>query len=284
MEHLVSFLPGQFPRKELFEIELTGITYPDAGYSIRREKSDIYCLEYIIDGYGYVKCDGQTFYPGKGDVYLLPAGMTHEYHALEENPFEKIWMNVRGSLCDHLYQEYGLEGHYHFPDCPLYPLFRRFLKVCEEYSGNNREFPGRELSIQELSLQAELIFHEILGNLADHVRGDDIRQKNAAGIAREYMDLNVYKKITVEELGREVGLSPTQLTRVFKQEYGQTPYQYFLQNKLATACLLLRNTNLQVQEIAERLQFQDAHYFSGLFHEKMGVTPKEYRRNVVTSA
>lgn len=268
-EHLISFLPGQFPRNNFFEIELTGITYPDAGYTIHRENSPIYCLEYIIDGHGCVECGGQKFYPGKGDVYFLPAGLTHTYHALSEKPFEKIWMNVRGKLCDHLYQEYGLEGHYHFPGCPLYPLFRRFLNTCEEYRGNNRE----------LSMRCELLFHEILANLADYLTGKDIRQKNAASIAREYMDLNVYKKISIEELSHQAGLSPAQLTRVFKQEYGQTPYQYFLQNKLTTACSLLRNTNLQIQEIAERLQFQDAHYFSGLFHEKTGVTPKEYRRS-----
>lgn len=267
MEHVVSFLPGQFPRTDFFEIQMTGITYPDAGYAIRREHSDIYCLEYIIDGSGYVECDGQAFYPSKGDVYLLPVGLPHIYHSLPENPYKKIWMNVRGEFCDQLYKGYGLQGHYHFPDCPLFPLFHRFLHTCEEYRGNGKA----------LSLRGELLFHEILGNLADYMAGKDIRPKNSAAIAREYMDLHVYEKISIDDLGQETGLSPAQLTRIFKKEYGLTPYQYFLQNKLTTACSLLRNTNLQVQEIAERLHFQDAHYFSGLFHEKMGVTPKEYR-------
>lgn len=269
MEHVVSFLPGQFPRKDFFEIQMTGITYPDPGYWIYREKSDIYCLEYIIEGSGYVKCDDQAFYPSKGDVYLLPARHFHSYHSLPENPYKKIWMNVRGEFCDILYKSYGLEGHYHFPDCPLFPLFQRFLHTCEEYRGNGKE----------LSLQGELLFHEILGNLADYVTGTSIRSKNSASIAREYMDLHVYEKININDLERETGLSSAQLTRTFKKEYGQTPYQYFLQNKLIIACSLLRNTNLQIQEIAERLNFQDAHYFSGLFHEKTGVTPKEYRRS-----
>ena len=52
MEHIVTFLPGQFAKEDFFCVEMTGITYPDSRYRIERECSDIYCLEYVIAGEG----------------------------------------------------------------------------------------------------------------------------------------------------------------------------------------------------------------------------------------
>ena len=82
----------------------------------------------------------------------------------------------------------------------------------------------------------------------------------------------------MEELAEEICLSPSQLTRVFRAAYGQTPYRYLLGRRLETACLLLRGTSLPVREIAAHLCFSDEHYFSSLFRQKIGVSPLAYRR------
>ena len=46
MEQIITFLPGQLPGEPVFQIEMTGITYPDSHYHIERENSSIYILEY----------------------------------------------------------------------------------------------------------------------------------------------------------------------------------------------------------------------------------------------
>ena len=43
------------------------------------------------------------------------------------------------------------------------------------------------------------------------------------------------------------------------------------------ACLLLQNTSLPIPEISARLGYEDAHYFSGLFRQRMGVPPRVWR-------
>ena len=47
MEKIISFLPAQFQRENIFYVEMTGITYPDKNYRITRACSDIYCIEYV---------------------------------------------------------------------------------------------------------------------------------------------------------------------------------------------------------------------------------------------
>ena len=72
--------------------------------------------------------------------------------------------------------------------------------------------------------------------------------------------------------------SESQTIRIFKRAYGVTPYAYLLEKKLDLAGQLLRDTNLSVREIAEKLSFADEYYFSNVFKKKTGVSPSVYRR------
>lgn len=269
MEHIITFLPGQIPGEERFGIEMAGITYPDSRYHIERENSWIHCLEYIIRGEGRIEMDGKIYYPKQGDVYLLAYGKNHNYRSDPDNPWEKIWMNVYGSLADHLIDSYGLRDAVLFPGCPIYPLFREFLDVCE----NGRRDSGR------LAMRTTLIFHEILLRLAETRRApkeEELPDSPAAKV-KEYIDGHIYGKLSVAELTEVVNLSASQLTRVFGKAYGRTPYDYVLERKTDTACMLLGSTGMSVKEIAGRLNFSDEHYFSNVFKKRMGMPPGKYR-------
>ena len=129
-EKLISFLPDRFPEPETFFVELTGVTYPDPRYHIDRNRSPVFCIEYVVAGRGHVEVGGRSFSPQAGDVYLMPMGLHHRYHADAREPWEKIWMNVRGSLCGELLRAYRLTETYHAPACPIGPLFEEFVSFC----------------------------------------------------------------------------------------------------------------------------------------------------------
>lgn len=270
MEKIITFLPDQLPGGEVFTVEMTGITYPDSRYHIERENSPLYCLEYVIEGKGSIRMDGRQYEPTAGDVYLLARGKDHSYRSDAQEPWKKIWMNVKGSLCDTLVKGYGLEDTVLFRGRPLYPLFLEFLSVCERREGGGREVAKR----------TALLFHEILLNLtAQEAAGGSTLKKlpEQAIRARSYVDEHIYERLTIGRLAKSVNLSASQLTRVFGKAYGQSPYEYVLSRKIDTACLLLRNTGLPVKEIAYRLNFADEHYFSRLFCRKMGIPPGRYK-------
>ena len=66
--------------------------------------------------------------------------------------------------------------------------------------------------------------------------------------------------------------------RAFSREFGTTPYQYQLNEKMRIARRLLRSTMLPVSEIAAMLGYRDISYFSALFREKNGTSPGKYRK------
>lgn len=268
MEELQSFVFEEDKLNTQFYIELAGITYPDPHYQIERKNSSIFCLEYIIEGEGIVYIDNKEYSPKKGDIYILPAGHNQMYYSSPTNPWKKIWMNVYGPLCDVLFPFYHLENTILVRNINLYPLFQKFLQICKQ----------KDTQTEEIFLQASYIFHEILSRISSQLYSLPQVHHPVAIKIKDYIDQNIYSKFTLKELGKIACLSPSQLNRIFKKEYGATPYEYILTQKIETAKTLLKNTNISVKETAYRLNFSDEHYFSNIFKKKCGKPPREYVR------
>lgn len=268
MEHIISFGEKFSEQERPFYIEMTGITYPDPNYHITRKNSYIHCFEYVIHGEGTVRVDNQTNYPGAGDLYILPKGRSHDYLSSPHNPFEKIWMNVSGSLCDELIHVYGLTGVLIVNQIDAYSIFQEFLAVCE----------NKELTLDEIYTQCSLIFHKLVMKISNHLSSER-REHNATDLANEiksYIDRNIYERLSIDMISKQMSLSPSQLNRIFKKAFKATPYDYVIARKISAAKLLLRNTNLTVKEIAYTLNFADEHYFSNVFLKKTGKRPSKY--------
>lgn len=267
MEHIIFFGESWDEANRPFHIEMTGITYPDATYHITRPNSHIYCFEYVIDGEGVVWVDNRVNHPVKGDLYILPKGSHHDYYASPEHPFEKIWMNVSGPLCDELIRIYNLTGILLVKQIDIYPMFQEFLSTCE----------NKELSLDEIYSRCSVLFHKIIIQISEHLSvNTQDTSAEATNEIKAFIDRHIYERINLEVLSKHIGLSPSQITRVFKKAFQQTPYDYILTRKIDTAKVLLKNTSLSVKEIAYKLNFTDEHYFSNIFLKKTGIRPGKY--------
>ena len=66
-------------------------------------------VEYIVRGRGTVLCGGERFTPEEGDVYILHQGSRHAYSSDADNPWIKIFCNLKGNLAEDLLRAYGLQ-------------------------------------------------------------------------------------------------------------------------------------------------------------------------------
>jgi iron complex transport system substrate-binding protein len=64
---------------------------------------------------------------------------------------------------------------------------------------------------------------------------------------------------------------------LFRAWSGQSPIEYRNTLRLSQAEAMLRNTDMQIKEIAETVGFEDSFYFSRVFAQYFGVSPKKYR-------
>ena len=96
-------------------------------------------------------------------------------------------------------------------------------------------------------------------------------------LARRVLDQNYAAPITIEDLSREVALSPYYLIRAFRRVYKLTPHQYLVGQRIARAKELLRNTDMSITDICMAVGFESLGSFSTLFRKVAGVSPRAYR-------
>lgn len=96
-------------------------------------------------------------------------------------------------------------------------------------------------------------------------------------LARHLIDQNY--TITIEDLSREVAVSPYHLIRAFKRAYKQTPHQYLVEKRINKAKDLLRNTDMSITDICMMVGYESLGSFSTLFNKSAGMSPQAYRTN-----
>lgn len=93
----------------------------------------------------------------------------------------------------------------------------------------------------------------------------------------QYLNENIHKKVTLEELERTFACNRNQINKEFQQELNTTVMKYLTQMRMKLACVLLRDTEIPILEVAFRVGYPDATYFSKAFKLYCGVSPSEYR-------
>lgn len=93
----------------------------------------------------------------------------------------------------------------------------------------------------------------------------------------QYLQEHLHGRITIEELAKQFGVSPTQLKTSFRGVYGTSVQTYHRELKIHAAAKLLRSTNRTVLDIASEFGYANGSKFAAAFQRVMGVTPNEYR-------
>jgi AraC-like DNA-binding protein len=90
--------------------------------------------------------------------------------------------------------------------------------------------------------------------------------------------------LSIEEICRAVGYSRAYIFKEFKAKTGKSIMTYYTALKIKRAKQLLRERELSVRQISERLGFDSANYFSKVFRAHTGQTPTSYQKRAFASA
>lgn len=131
-------------------------------------------------------------------------------------------------------------------------------------------------------VSAGLVSHLLRRHAADRVSLGDF--KGGLPVSRlrevmEYITANLDRDLRLEEIARQVNLSPFHFAREFRDITGQTPYQYLLDQRMARAKHLLRTSDWPVQEIAQMTGFGSSVNFIRSFRQRIGQTPAAWRES-----
>lgn len=94
-----------------------------------------------------------------------------------------------------------------------------------------------------------------------------------------YIRTNYMHKITLDDVAEYVFLSPSYLSKLFKDELGTNFNSFLTSVRIERSRILLMSDELSIAEIAELSGFFDQSYFNKVFKRETGVTPKKYRES-----
>ena len=98
--------------------------------------------------------------------------------------------------------------------------------------------------------------------------------------ACEYIEENIDKDISLDQLADYLGINNFYLSKLFKDEKGDNYISYVTELRLEKARKLLRDDSLIIKEITSMVGYKDQNYFSKLFKQRYGLSPSEYRETL----
>ncbi len=98
--------------------------------------------------------------------------------------------------------------------------------------------------------------------------------------AKAYITESYNKDISLDDVSREVDISPYYFSKLFKEETGENFIEYLTGIRIEKAKQLLAGSGLSMKEICAEVGYSDPNYFSRIFKKNVGVTPTEFKEEM----
>jgi len=109
------------------------------------------------------------------------------------------------------------------------------------------------------------------------------RENQSAHLSKQiiaYLERNLSRKITLDDLCGQFSISRTQINILFKRSVGVGIIAYLNQLKIEHAKKYIREEVYNLTEVSNLLGYSSVHYFSRHFKKAVGMTPSEYARTI----
>jgi AraC-like DNA-binding protein len=237
---------------------------------------DEYQLIYISKGEGIfesLKCGQQNV--TAGTMMLLFPGEWHRFKPNKQTGWDEFWVGFKGDVMENIIQKNFFSKENAVLDIGLHEIIvDLFTDIIEK---TKEERTGYQ------PLVSGIVMH-LLGEI--HSRTKQLRfapEDNTALIINKagiIFRTNIDNDLSMEKVAEQLNVSYAWFRKAFKNYTGIAPHQYLLQLRIEKAKMLLSDHSISIKEIALRLNFESAFYFSRLFKEKTGVPPELFRKNL----
>jgi AraC family transcriptional regulator len=277
---VISGEPSQPTFEQVIHLQGSGISYACVNPSYFSEHSDP-CLKIAVPFEGTSHTAWQTASGQRkqqcirtGHVSIIPANLPHE--ATLEGKLEMIHLSLETSFFEQIADD----------------LTQKPIEIIENWAAQDplihqlgsalrHEFQLGSLRSLYLESVVQVISTHVIRNYSTTcpiVRAIPGLSPQKLQQAIAYINDQLEREITLNELAEVVQMSQYRFARAFKQSTGQSPHQYLLHQRIERAQMLLRTTQLSIADISYKLGFASQSHFTATFRRFAGVTPAKYRK------
>lgn len=236
-------------------------------------------MSIIMDGQGQYRIDGEVYNIKAGDILIINPGVYHQALTIEGATFFESFIGFtdvafKGMPANH----FVLEGTplIHTSGALQQKIFRLAKTIKQE---NEQLQPGRYFMMRSCLIQILLLLIRAQSKAATPKKGYAFESVSKLYIVEQiasYFEEHYAEKISLDQIADNMYLSPFYISKVFKSETGSTPIHYLIDIRLEHAKELLEKGDCNsIQEVAQRVGYDDAYHFSKLFKKKYGLPPSK---------
>ncbi len=241
---------------------------------------------FITDGKGAFYLNDHIVNVNKWDLIIINSNCLHtEKSSLSDVPLEYIVLGVDNLLLN-FQESYSLTNNEQ--QIKLYEIMN-FSKEKELFLNY---FNNLINEIENKEFNYEIICKSILNMLITHI----IRNKSSLLFIEEsreklnlecikiknYIDSHYSQNITLDFLSNLTYMNKFHLVHTFTKQIGLSPINYAINKRIQEAKNLLATTSYSIRDIASIVGFCNSSYFSQMFKKVTGVTPKNYRDEILS--
>ncbi len=211
----------------------------------------------------------------QGEAILITPGT--RYHICVADPDEAIirYAHVRLSL----FGSVDICGLCSLPAILPAPQGKRLGDAIQAVASSRAALVAADIASVGACHRAQA---ELAGEILRHARLTEHGRRVLAGALRllpvlHYIRAHLTEPVQRADLALVAGLSPSRLSAVFKQHFGQAPMQFLRQQRLERARARLVFEGASVTEVADQYCFTDPFHFSKSFKQAFGVSPSRCR-------
>ncbi|MBR1965277.1 MAG: helix-turn-helix domain-containing protein [Lentisphaeria bacterium] len=225
----------------------------------------------------------------KGDVLFIPREGNHRYRNeknvslmnvlfMLENltfPYMKLFADPRFTALFRIRSEYCRKMQF-YPRLKLNDTELAEVKslLMPAWEKQEKQLTGATLSVYGAFLQ---IIPILLNAESAKYNSDRKGIPNLISETISKIHSHYKEKLSVPLLARKTGMSESSFTRHFKIATGETPVEYILHLRLNDAAEKISN-GMPVSEAAFSAGFSDSNYFSRIFKQKIGISPRDIKK------
>lgn len=245
----------------------------------------------MLRGKKHMKIDHKTgyfdYFPGESVLVSPGETMVIDFPEADETPSQCISLSLNPefieSSLNHL--------NYHLPKVD--ETSRWNIELDEYFLFNNQSLASATNNIMRIAMDdnsqkdimADFALKELLIRLMQTqarsmVEKNIVKNKSRIGFVVDYIKKNLHQKLSIDSIAKMAYVSKSNFFKMFKDELGTSPNEFILQERINRAKELLASQN-SIKETAYQTGFSDANYFTRVFKQLVGVTPKSYQDTVL---
>ncbi|MDF2552233.1 MAG: AraC family transcriptional regulator [Chryseobacterium sp.] len=246
----------------------------------------------MLQGRKYMKLENKTNYfdylPGESILVAPGETMIIDFPEADETPSQCISLSLSQEFIEdslnHLNYNFAkvdetstwnlqLDEYFLFNNQSLASATNNIMRIAMDDNCQKdimADFALKELLIRLMQTQARSMVEK---NLA--------KNKSRIGFVVDYIKKNLHQKLSIDSIAKLAYVSKSNFFKMFKDELGTSPNDFILQERINRAKELLALNN-SIKETAFQTGFSDTNYFTRVFKQLVGVTPKSYQNKIIT--